>query len=96
MESSLNGRSGSKIRGKNCNMRQLQEQAQQLLEKDKLERLATLTSDLRPPNGAAHRHLRHQRNYLEDKLAESDTRILMTKEQVFQLLQSLNLTSIRA
>ncbi|XP_044762908.1 uncharacterized protein LOC123319904 isoform X2 [Coccinella septempunctata] len=93
--SPVGGPKGSKLRTKECNLRQLQDQAQKVLEKDKLERLATLTSELRPTASATHRHLRHQRNYLEEKLAESDTKILMTKEQVFELLQSLNLTNIR-
>ncbi|XP_045467962.1 uncharacterized protein LOC123676230 isoform X2 [Harmonia axyridis] len=91
----VNPPNSSNLRKRDCNLLQLQDQTHKVLEKDKLERLATLTSELRPSMASTHRHLRHQRNYLDEKLAESDTKILMTKEQVLALFHKLNITNIR-
>lgn len=51
-----------------CNLKKMYEQSQLLVEKDRLERIATLPDLVVPSN----RHIRHQRQHMVAKLSEDN------------------------
>lgn len=89
----------SSLRVTACNLRKLYEDGQKLAEREKLERIATISSLLEPHNT---RHIRHQRQHLERNSGDSqnqvdfDPRSRMIGQQVVltnEELQSWNVST---